>query len=84
MNKRVEKKYLTEDERKILKLYHAATSVSFYRFNESMSDAKAFVGIWGSPQIINSPNDRVLISADTFKNGKSVMVNASLDNGAGE
>ncbi|MFC6170483.1 hypothetical protein [Loigolactobacillus jiayinensis] len=81
MTKRVEKKYLTEDERKILKLYHAATSVSFYRFNESMSDAKAFVGIWGSPQIINSPNDRVLISAGTFENGKSVSAIASIEAG---
>lgn len=81
MTKRVEKKYLTEDERKILKLYHAATSVSFYKFNQSESDAKAFVGIWGSPQIINSSNDRVLISADTFKNGKSVMVNALIKEG---
>ena len=84
MNKQIKKKYLTEDERKILKLYHAATSVNFFKFNQSESDAKAFVGIWGSPQIINSSNDRVLISADTFKNGKSVMVNASLDNGASE
>ncbi|WP_367297627.1 hypothetical protein [Loigolactobacillus coryniformis] len=79
MTKRVEKKYLTEDERKILKLYHAATSVSFFKFNQSENDAKTFVGIWGSPQIINSANDRVLISADTFKNGKSVMVNASIN-----
>lgn len=81
MNKRIDKKYLTEDERKILKLYHAATWVSFFRFNESMSNAKAFAGIWGSPQIINNPNDRVLISADTFKNGKAVMVSASIKDG---
>lgn len=84
MNKRIDKKYLTEDERKILKLYHAAASVSFYKLNQSESDAKAFVGTWGAPQVINSTNDRVLISADTFQDGKSVMVNASLDNGASE
>lgn len=79
MNKRIDKKYLTEDERKILKLYHAATSVSFYKLNQSESDAKAFAGTWGTPQVINSPNDRVLISADTFKNGKSVTVIASIN-----
>lgn len=79
MNKRVEKKYLTEDEHKILKLYHAATSASFYKFNQSESDAKAFVGTWGTPQVINGPNDRILISVGTFKNGKSVMVNALIN-----
>lgn len=79
MNKRIEKKYLTEDERKILKLYHAATSVNFFKFNQSENDAKAFVGIWESPQVINSTNDRVLISVDTFKNGKSVTVIASIN-----
>lgn len=81
MNKQIKKKYLTEDERKILKLYHAATSVNFFKFNQSESDAKAFVGIWGSPQIINSSNDHVSINADTLKNGKSVTVIASINKG---
>ena len=81
MNKQINKKYLTEDERKILKLYHAATAVSFFRFDESMSNAKAFVGIWGSPQIINSPNDPVWLNADTFQDGKSVSVSASIKDG---
>ena len=81
MNKRVEKKYLTEDERKVLKLYHAATSVSFYKFNQSENDAKAFVGIWESPQIMNGTSDQVWLNADTFQDGKSVSATASIEAG---
>ena len=80
MNKRIKKKYLSDDERKILRLYHLAESVEFYRFNETLNNAKAYASIWGEPKF-NESGNTYWFSSHTLRDGKSVSATASIEAG---
>lgn len=54
MNKRIQKKYLTNDERMILDLFHAAEKVEFCRFRELSDSAKRFTRILKAPNFNES------------------------------
>ncbi|OFL87286.1 hypothetical protein [Enterococcus sp. HMSC072H05] len=45
MNKRIRKKYLTNEEQKLLTLYRDCESVQFFRYKDSTDKAKNFVSI---------------------------------------
>ncbi|MFC6170388.1 hypothetical protein [Loigolactobacillus jiayinensis] len=81
MNKRIKKKYLSDEEHKILRLYHTAESVQFYRFNESLNNAKSYVSIWGKPKLHDGTNNTIWADVSTYHNDKSVMVSTSIRGG---
>ena len=80
MNKRIKKKYLSDEERKILRLYHLSETAEFYRFDETFNNAKAYASIWGEPEFKEISNT-YWVSSHTFLNGKSVYVTASIEAG---
>jgi len=80
MNKRIKKKYLSDDERKILRLYHLAETAEFYRFDETINNAKAYASIWGEPKFKEN-NNTYWFSSHTFLNGKSVYATAAIEAG---
>ena len=80
MNKRIKKKYLSNEERKILRLYHLAESVEFYRFNETLNNAKAYASIWGEPKF-NEISNTCWFSSRTLRDDKSISATASIESG---
>ena len=81
MNKRIERKHLSDEERRVLQLYHEAVSVSFYQFDKSEDEAKAFVGILGKPKLLEGENRQGWCAFSEYHAGKSVSVNASIKPG---
>lgn len=81
MNKRIKKKYLSDEERKILRLYHLSETAEFYRFNETFNNAKAYASIWGEPKFNEISNTHWVSSHTLFLNGKFVSATASIEAG---
>lgn len=80
MNKRIKKKYLSDEERKILRLYHLSETAEFYRFNETFNNAKAYASIWGEPKFSEISNT-YWVSSLTLRDGKFVSATASIEAG---
>lgn len=47
MNKRIQKKYLSDDERVVLRLFHLSNRVDFNLYDVSKNNAEAFTRILG-------------------------------------
>lgn len=47
MNKRIQKKYLSDDERVVLRLFHLSNGVDFNLYYVSKNNAEAFTRILG-------------------------------------
>ncbi|MGM0173669.1 hypothetical protein [Enterococcus sp. DIV0800] len=57
MNKRIRKKYLSEEERIVLKLYRKCDSVDFWLYNAQTSKANHFVSILAESKFKESNSD---------------------------
>lgn len=66
MKKRIRKKYLSEEEQRVLMLYNECENVEFTRYHVETSAAKSFVSILGKPQI-DENNDVIWYSATKGK-----------------
>ena len=66
MKKRIRKKYLSEEEQRVLMLYNECEKVEFTRYHVETKAAKAFVSILGKPQI-DENNDVIWYSATKGK-----------------
>ncbi|MBC1982812.1 hypothetical protein [Listeria booriae] len=63
MNKRIKKKYLTADEKKVLELYHAAQAVEFKSFVLESDEARKLTERLGEGSHFNKYN-----SSSWFRN----------------
>lgn len=83
MNKRISKKYLTNDERMILDLFHAAEKVEFCRFRELSDSAKRFTKILKVPNF-NEANGHKWYQATKEIDNTAVEVTAFIEPGEAE
>lgn len=83
MNKRISKKYLTDNERVILDLYHASEKVKFLRFQELSDSAKRFTGILKAPNFHESNGYKWYLATKEMGN-ITVWATAFIESGDGE
>jgi len=69
---------LTDNERTILRLYHASKQVTFYRFDDSIHNSKAFASLLGQSENLNSGNDS-WFKAEKVLDGVSVEATSFID-----
>lgn len=83
MNKRISKKYLTDNERVILDLYHAAEKVEFCRFRELSDSAKRFTRILKAPNFQESNGHKWYLATKEIGN-TTVEATAFIEPGEAE
>lgn len=80
MNKRIQKKYLSDDERVVLRLFHLSNGVDFNLYDVSKDSAEAFAGILGKPQAVESEDCKWVEANKRIKNIR-VSATAFLERG---
>lgn len=79
-NKKYFKKYLTDEEQMVLRLYHEAESIDFYKFDNTDGDAKSFATMLANPYFFESDMNKWYKSTKRLNN-KGVQAIAFIDQG---